>query len=244
MIDVQGVSKRFGATEAVKTLSFAAPDGAITGLLGINGAGKTTTLRIIGGVLKPDAGSVTIGGVDPLRDPAAGQARLGALLDDVGVYSRLTARENLVYFARLRGLKGDVLRERMERVLAELGLADAADRAAGVLSQGQRMKIALGRVLIHEPAHLLLDEPTNGLDVPTVRALRQLLAQRRAAGACIVFSSHVLAEVENLCDRIVVIAEGTVVGQGTSRDLCRIASAASLEEAFLALTADGAGPPC
>lgn len=244
MIDVQGVSKQFGPKAAVKQLSFTAPDGAITGLLGINGAGKTTTLRMIAGLLKPDDGSVTIGGIDPLRDAAAAQARLGALLDHVGIYSRLTARENLVYFARLRGLKGEILRERMESVLEELGLGDAADRSAGVLSQGQRIKIALGRVLIHEPAHLLLDEPTNGLDVPTVRALRHLLEQRRAAGACIVFSSHVLAEVEHLCDRIVVIAEGAVVGQGTSRDLCRIASAASLEEAFLALTADGAGPPC
>jgi sodium transport system ATP-binding protein len=248
MIEVSQVSKRFRDVMAVSDLSFSAPCGAITGLLGANGAGKTTTLRMIAGVLKPDAGAIRVGAAaadgDARPNARVAAARLGALLDHTGLYPRLTPRENLRYFARLRGLTGAALETHVERVLQQLDLTEIADRRTAGFSQGQRMKVALGRALINEPTHLLLDEPTSGLDVPTVRKLRGLLAELRDAGTCVLFSSHVLTEVESLCDRIVVMAGGDVVGQGTCDELCRSTATTSLEEAFLTLTGEYGEATC
>jgi len=188
MIKIQGLGKSFGKRPAVRDLSFDAPDGAITGLLGSNGAGKTTTLRMICGVLKPESGSIVI------DDPR----RLGALLDHTGIYSRLTLRENLQYFGNLRSMPPELVSERIESVLSILGLESIADRRTAGFFRGERMKTALGCAILHSPQNLLLDEPTNGLDVPTVRSLRDLLRRLRDSGACIVFSSHVLEEVRAL----------------------------------------------
>ena len=160
MIRVQGLRKSFDGRLAVRDLSFQASDGAITGLLGSNGAGKTTTLRMICGVLKPDTGSIFID--DIAGEPLARQQRLGALLDHIGIYSRLTVRENLSYFGRLRGMPPELLKERIQQVTSILGLESIADRRTSGFSQGQRMKTALGRALLHAPQNLLLDEPTNG----------------------------------------------------------------------------------
>jgi sodium transport system ATP-binding protein len=236
MIQVQAVTKRFDGYAAVRGLSFDAADREITGLLGANGAGKTTTLRMVAGVLRPDEGSIQVGDANPQVDAVAAQKHLGALLDHTGLYPRLTARENIEYFAQLRGLPPDVRAERVQATLADLGLTAVADRAVTGFSQGERMKVALGRALVHRPAHLLLDEPTNGLDVPTQRTLCGLLEALRDAGTCIVFSSHVLADVENLCDRVVVIAKGSVVGQGTIEEVCRATATETLEAAFLKLS--------
>lgn len=190
MIQVQKLQKEFKGRIAFKDLSFEAPDAAITGLLGSNGAGKTTTLRMICGVLKPDAGSISVDGTTPTTDVLARQHRLGALLDHTGIYSRLTVRENLWYFGKLRGLTAEVIETRVKRTLSVLGLQSIADRRACGLSQGERMKTALARAVLHSPNNLLLDEPTNGLDVPTVRSLREFLRQLRDAGICIVFSTR------------------------------------------------------
>lgn len=244
MIRVRGITKRFDNVPVVKGLSFVAPNGAITGLLGANGAGKTTTMRMISGVLTPDEGAIDIDGVSPQENVTLAQQHFGALLDHAGLYERLTVRENIAYFARLRGLQGVELHERVASVLANLGLQKVADRATGGFSQGERMKVALGRALIHQPMHLLLDEPTNGLDVHTIRALRQLLKDLRDAGVCILYSSHVLGEVESLCEQIVVIAGGTIAGQGTRDELCRITATATLEEAFVALTGENEEITC
>ena len=225
MIQVQNLSKSFDNRVAVRSLSFTAPDGAITGLLGANGAGKTTTLRMICGVLQPESGSVTIDG-----------AGLGALLDHTGIYPRLTVRENLAYFGMLRGMPPATLAERVSQALATLGLEAIADRRTAGFSQGERMKTALGRAILHAPKNLLLDEPTNGLDVHTVRSLRDLLRRWRDAGACVVFSSHVLEEVRALCDQVVVIDRGRLVAQGSAAELCRQTDSASLEDAFVKLT--------
>jgi sodium transport system ATP-binding protein len=225
MIAVEGLHKTFGEVTAVKGLSFCAPDGAITGLLGANGAGKTTTLRMIAGVLKPQGGQIRID-----------RERTGALLDHTGLYARLTVRENLAYFGRLRGIPAQQLGERIEELLAVLGLARMADRRTAGFSQGERMKTALARALIHSPHNLLLDEPTNGLDVPTVRALRAFLERMRGNGTCIVYSSHVLEEVRALCDNVVIIARGCVAAQGTAEELCRQSGNGSLEDAFVNLT--------
>jgi sodium transport system ATP-binding protein len=226
MIQVSEVTKRFGARSAVRNMSFQAGDAAITGLLGSNGAGKTTTLRMIAGVLQPDEGAIQF------SDPKG----IGALLDHTGLYSRLTARENLIYFGRLYGLSGATLEQRVEHVLTSLDLADIADRPTARFSQGEHMKVALGRAILHDPRHLLLDEPTNGLDVPTVRLLRALLKSLRDAGVCIVFSSHVMSEVEELCDRVVIIANGSVVADGALAEVRERAAARTLEAAYTHFT--------
>jgi sodium transport system ATP-binding protein len=224
MIAIENLHKRYGESVAVRGLSFEARDGEITGLLGTNGAGKTTTLRIIAGVLAAEAGTVRITG---------GPDSLGALLDHAGLYGRLTARENIEYFGRLRGLSS--LDERVDEVIEQLGLRAIADRRVGGFSTGERMKVALGRALVHGPRNLLLDEPTNGLDVPTVRLLRELLRRLRDRGHAIIFSSHVLDEVQSLCDRLIVIARGGVAADGTPGQLCHQTGCMSLEDAYLQL---------
>ncbi|MCI0627391.1 MAG: ATP-binding cassette domain-containing protein [Acidobacteria bacterium] len=236
MIEVEELEKRFGGVPAVKGLSFKASDGAITGLLGSNGAGKTTTLRMICGVLEPSGGRIRIDHAPVLRGTMDAQRRLGALLDHTGLYPRLTARENLMYFGELRGLPPSVLKQRVEGTLEALGLGTIADRRTGGFSQGEHMKTALARAILHSPQNLLLDEPTNGLDVPTVRAFRTLLREMRDSGMCIIFSSHVLEEVTALCDKVVIIARGTLVACGTPKDLCRQVGSQSLEDAYLKLT--------
>ena len=242
MIKVQNLGKRFDGRPVVKELSFLAPDGAITGLLGANGAGKTTTLRMICGVLKPDSGSILID--DVAGDPLAQQRRLGALLDHMGIYARLTVRENLAYFGRLRGMPPESLDERVQQVLSELGLESIADRRTSGFSQGERMKTALGRAILHSPQNLLLDEPTNGLDVPTVRSLRDLLGRLRDAWICVVFSSHVLDEVRTLCDKVLIISNGSLIAQGSPSELCSQTDTGSLEEAFVKLTCAAEAPSC
>jgi sodium transport system ATP-binding protein len=237
------LEKRFGHHHAVSDVSFEAPDGAITGLLGCNGAGKTTTLAMIAGALTPDAGSVSVDGPAWVAASAAARdertdrrARLGALLDQRGLYPRLTVRENIEYFARLQGMPPGGLRDASDETLAVLGLEGQARRRAAGLSEGERMKVALGRVLVHRPRNLLLDEPTNGLDVTAVRGLRDALRRMRDRGACVLFSSHVLDEVRQLCDRVVVIAAGRLVAEGTPEEIRLRARAASLEDAFVALS--------
>jgi sodium transport system ATP-binding protein len=234
MIRIEDLRKSFDGRFVVKSLSFQAPDGSITGLLGANGAGKTTTLRMICGLLKPDSGSIRVDGL--AENALARQARLGALLDHTGIYARLSARENLMYFGRLRGMATKSLQERVDELLAALNLGPIADRRTAGFSQGERMKTALARAILHSPRNILLDEPTNGLDIPTVRSLRDILRRLRDAGACVVFSSHVLEEVRTLCDHVVVISQGRLAAHGTAADLCAQAGTASLEEAFVKLT--------
>jgi sodium transport system ATP-binding protein len=236
MITVQNLGKGFDNRMVVQNLSFEAADGAITGLLGANGAGKSTTLRMICGVLKPESGTVTVDDVATTRDPLERQRRIGALLDHVGIYSRLTVRENLTYFGQLRGMQREFLSQRVEQVLSLLGLESIADRRTAGFSQGERMKTALGRALLHAPRNLLLDEPTNGLDIPTVRSLRDILRRLRDAGSCVVFSTHVLDEVRALCDKVVIVAGGRAIAQGAPEELCVQTGAASLEDAYVSLT--------
>ena len=236
MIKVQNLVKHFDRRPAVRNLSFDARDGAITGLLGANGAGKTTTLRMICGVLQPDSGSIAVDDISGADAVLARQHRIGALLDHTGIYSRLTVRENLLFFGELRGMPPESLHARVESVISILGLEPIADRRTAGFSQGERMKTALGRALLHSPRNLLLDEPTNGLDIPTIRSLRDLLRRLRDSGACIVFSSHVLDEVRALCDQVVIVSHGSVIAQGSPAELCHQTASATLEDAFVKLT--------
>jgi len=220
---------------AVDDVSFEARDGEITGLLGPNGAGKTTTLRMLYTLMQPETGRVLVDGRDVAADAVAARRALGVLPDARGVYKRLTARENIAYFGELHGMSPREIAERT-RVLAEsLQMEDFLDRQTEGFSQGQRTKTAIARALVHDPRNVILDEPTNGLDVMTTRGLRAFLKQLRAEGRCVIFSSHIMQEVAALCDRIVVIAHGRVVAQGTADELREHAGADSLEDAFVKL---------
>lgn len=233
MIEVKDLHKAFGEVKAVDGVSFAARDGEITGLLGPNGAGKTTTLRMLYTLMKPDRGQVLVDGIDAAVDPLSVRCRLGVLPDARGLYKRLTARENIDYFARLQGLPEDELRTRREALVSALDMADIADRRTEGFSQGQRVKTAIARALIHDPRNVILDEPTNGLDVMATRALREFMRNLKAEGRCVLFSSHIMQEVGALCDRIVVIARGRVVADATPDELREQTGEANLEEAFV-----------
>jgi sodium transport system ATP-binding protein len=235
MIVARDLHKAYGDVRALQGASFEVADGRITGLLGPNGAGKTTALRVVYGVIDPDRGSAAVDGLDLGTDRLAAQARLGVLPHAQGLYPRLTPREHLTYFGRLHGLTGAALARRVEALIDLLDLGEVADRRTEGFSQGQRLKVALGRALVHDPANLVLDEPTSGLDVAGIRAVRTLLRRLRDEGRCVLFSSHVMQEVSALCDRVVVIARGQVVAEGTPVDLLAATGKGTLEDAFVAV---------
>ena len=235
MIEAQRLEKHFGRVAAVREVSLHAADGRITGLLGPNGAGKSTTLRMLYPVLAPDRGDALIDGKSAVREPLAARARLGVLPHGAGIYPNLTARENILYFGALQGLKRAACRARTAELVQLLEMEEFADRRARGFSQGERLRTALARALVHRPRNLVLDEPTNGLDVMAVRALRRLLRQLRDAGHCVLLSSHVMQEVSALCDEVVVIAHGVVLEHGTPDEIRARTGAGSLEEAFVRL---------
>ncbi len=233
MIEVRDLHKAFGEVKAVDGVSFSARDGEITGLLGPNGAGKTTTLRMLYTLMTPDRGQVLVDGIDAAADPLAVRRQLGVLPDARGLYKRLSARENIDYFARLQGLPEELLKSRREALIKTLDMDDIADRRAEGFSQGQRVKTAIARALIHDPRNVILDEPTNGLDVMATRALRQFMTKLKAEGRCVLFSSHIMQEVGALCDRVVVIARGRVVADESPDALREQTGEANLEDAFV-----------
>jgi sodium transport system ATP-binding protein len=235
VIVAEQLHKRFGDVVAVEQVSFRAEDGRITGLLGPNGAGKTSTMRMLYGLVTPNQGTATIDGHDVTRDPQAVRRAIGVLPDAPGIYPRLTARENIRYFGRLHGLSGATLERRIDELVALLDMGKVADRRAAGFSQGERMKVAIARAIIHDPRNVLLDEPTNGLDVMSTRAMRTLISRLREEGRCVLFSSHVMQEVSALCDHIVVIAHGRVVADGTPDELRALGRHENLEDAFVAI---------
>jgi sodium transport system ATP-binding protein len=235
MIEVRHLSKSYGEVAAVRDVSFIARDGEITGLLGPNGAGKTTTMRMLYTLVRPDSGSVLVDGIDAATDPLAVRRHLGVLPDSRGLYRRLSARENIEYYAELHGLDPVTARERIDGLIERLGMQNIAQRRTDGFSQGERVKTAIARALVHEPANVVLDEPTNGLDVLATRALREFLRELKAEGRCVLLSTHVMQEVAALCDRIVVIAHGRVVANGSPDELRAQTGEAALEEAFMHL---------
>ena len=244
MIEIDNVAKAFGRrrdVHAVDSVSFAAADGEITGLLGPNGAGKTTLLRLLAPLMIPDSGSAHVDGSDVVRDRYAVRRRIGVLSDARGLYPRLTARENIRYFGALQGLAGRRLDSRIDELIAALSISDIAERRVHGFSQGERMKVAIARALVHDPQTILLDEPTNGLDIMSIRALRDLLRTLEAQGKCLLFSSHVMQEVSALCRRIVILGRGKVVAVGTAAELLARSGEQTLEDAFVRLLGSGEG---
>ena len=240
MISINGLVKHFGKVAAVDGVSFGARDGAITGLLGHNGAGKSTTLRVLYGLLKADSGSVEVDGIDVLQAPLLAQQRIGVMTDAHGLYPRLTAREHIEYFARLRGIPAPLVNARIQTLLARLDMEDIAQRRAAGYSQGEKMKVCLARSLIHNPQNIIMDEPTNGLDVMTTRSVRSILQMLKAENKCILLSSHIMQEVSALCDEVVIIAEGRVLFQGALDLLMQHTGQTTLEDAFVSMTGAGA----
>jgi len=235
VITLDDVHKSYGKVKALRGVSLTVADGQITGLLGPNGAGKTTTLRIVYGVLAPDAGGGSVDGRDLVSSRAEAQRRLGVLPHAQGLYPRLTAREHLRYSGRLHGLEPGALERRIEELVGFLDMGEFADRRTEGLSHGQKVRVALARALVHDPANVVLDEPTSGLDVAGTRAMRALMRRLRDQGRCVLFSSHVMHEVSELCDRVVVIARGKVVATGTPQELRERTGSPTLEDAFVAI---------
>ncbi len=241
MIEASNLSRRFGAVEAVRNISFVARDGEITGILGANGAGKSTCLRMLYGVITPDGGSARIDGIDIRGETSKARAHLGVLPHAAGLYGNLTARENIHYFGSLQGLSPERLRPRVAELTAILGMESFIDRRAKGFSQGQRIKTALARALVHDPGNIVLDEPTNGLDVMAIRNLREMLLALKRQGRCVLFSSHVMQEVAVLCDRVVIIGHGRVLADETVQAIRERSGGATLEEAFLQVLGDTEG---
>ena len=222
----------------MRDVSFVARGGQITGLLGPNGAGKTTTLRMLAALITPDAGTLSVDGIDVATRPREVLARMGVLSDARGLYPRLTARENIVYYGALQGMERDAADARAQDLARMFDMTALLDRRSAGFSQGERMKTALVRALVHDPANIVLDEPTNGLDVLATRALRESLRWLRtpAGGSkCIVFSTHIMQEVERLCDSVVVVAHGRTVASGSVAELLEQTGESDFEEAFVKL---------
>jgi sodium transport system ATP-binding protein len=235
MITVTNLHKSFGNVHAVRGVSFEARDGEITGLLGPNGAGKTTTLRMLYSLLPPDEGEIRIDGLDPTRDAMAIKRTLGVVPDGRGLYTRLTARENIRYYGELHGLEKPALESRIEQLTHTLDMDEFIDRRTEGFSQGQRVKVAIARAMVHEPQTVLMDEPSNGLDVMSTRALRKYIRGLKNGGHSVVLSTHIMQEVAALCDRIVIIAKGEVAANGTADELLTRSGCNSLEDAFVKL---------
>ena len=241
MIEAMALSKRFGAVRAAQSVSFTARDGEITGLLGANGAGKSTCLRMLYGVLTPDEGRACIDGIDILGETSKARAHLGVLPHAAGLYNNLTARENVAYFGALHGMARTRIRTRTQELSRALGMDEFLERRVKGFSQGQRIKVALARALVHDPGNVVLDEPTNGLDVMAIRNLREILLDLKREGRCVLFSSHVMQEVGALCDRAIIIGHGRVLTDATLAEIRARSDAATLEEAFLQVLAPGEG---
>ena len=235
MIKVTDIHKSFGKVQAVRGVSFDARDGEITGLLGPNGAGKTTTLRMLYTLLEPDRGEIQIDGLNPRTDALEIKRKLGVVPDGRGLYNRLTARENIRYFGELHGIERQRLESRIDELAAALEMDAFIDRRTEGFSQGQRVKVAIGRALVHGPQTVLLDEPGNGLDVMATRVLRDYIRGLKAAGLSVVLSTHIMQEVAALCDRIVIIADGRVAASGTQEELLERSGKQSIEDAFVHL---------
>jgi len=233
MIRVDDIQKSFGKVHAVRGVSFEAPDGKITGLLGPNGAGKSTTMRVLYTVLRPDEGRATIDGIDVVTDSLGARRRIGALPHSAGLYPQLTARENITYFAKLCGMPGAEIDDRVSEIIQLLEIGDFADRRTKGFSHGQRTKVALARALVHDPRNVILDEPTSGLDVMATRSLRELILKLKDEGRCVLFSSHIMQEVAALCDDICIIAHGKVAIDDSIDGIRQRTGCEDIEDAFV-----------
>jgi sodium transport system ATP-binding protein len=240
MIEVCELSKTFqvkkrGEVRAVDGVSFDCRPGEIFGLLGPNGAGKTTTLRMLATILTPTSGRATVAGHDVTREPERVRQQIGFLTGSAGLYERLTPREVVTYFGSLYGLDAHQIQKRIEELFATLEIDEFADRRCDKLSTGQKQRVSIARSIIHEPPVLFFDEPTSGLDVIAARTVIRFIRRCRDEGRTVVFSTHIMSEVEALCDRIAVIYRGQVSAIGTVAELRERTGEVAFEDIFLKL---------
>jgi sodium transport system ATP-binding protein len=232
-VKVDRLEKTLGKNHVLRGISLEAHAGEIFGLLGPNGAGKTTTLRVICTLLAPDAGTVEVLGFDTRTEPQEVRRRVGVVTAEIGVYPRLSARENITYFAQLSGLVDGDLDQKVRGVIDRLDMVPFADERAESLSSGQKQKVAIARAVVHDPPVLMFDEPTSNLDVLASREIREFMVESKQRGKCVVFSTHVLHDAERLCDRVTIIHQGRVVASGPTGEVR--GAYTDLEDAFLAL---------
>lgn len=248
MVRTEGVGKTFvdpkrGPVHACIDVAFEAREGEIFGLLGVNGAGKTTLLRILSTVLQPTTGHAWVGGHEVTAEPAKVRENIGFLSSTTALYGRLTARESLAYFGGLYGLAGRELDQRIDMAFDTLKLGEFADRLCDKLSTGQKQRVSIARTILHDPPVLFFDEPTSGLDVVTSQAIMEFVESVRAQGKTVVYCTHIMSEAERLCDRIAVIHDGRICGEGSPSELMSRTSSPTLEKAFLALVGYASGVP-
>ena len=232
-VKVDRLEKHLGPNKVLRGISFEAHAGEIFGLLGPNGAGKTTTLRVICTLLAPDAGSVEVLGFDTRLAPQEVRRRVGVVTAEIGVYTRLSARENITYFAALSGLVDGDLDRKVEAVIDRLDMGSFARQRAESLSSGQKQKVAIARAIVHDPPVLMFDEPTSNLDVLASREIREFMVESRGRGKTVIFSTHVLHDAERLCDRVTIVHQGRVVASGATAEVR--GTYQDLEDSFLAL---------
>jgi sodium transport system ATP-binding protein len=238
MIEAQGLVKRFrdknrGEVRAVDHVSFCCRPGEIFGLLGANGAGKTTTLRILATILTPSEGTAVVADYDVRKEPQKVRTCVGFLSTATALYGRLSAREMVEYFGRLHGLDEPTLRQRINAIFERLEMNDFRDRRCDKLSNGMKQKVSIARTLVHDPSVMIFDEPTVGLDVMAARTIVGFIRECRDRGKTVIFSTHVMSEVEKLCDRIGIIHDGRLLAEGTLADLCQRFGKQDLEDIFV-----------
>ena len=244
MIEARHLTKIFrdkkrGEIRAADDVSFSVAPGQIYGLLGANGAGKTTTLRLLATLLQPTRGSATIAGFDVVRDPQKVRANVGFLAASTALYGRLTAREMIAYFGKLNGLPDAEIRTRTQRIADELDMHEFLDRRCEKFSTGMKQKTSIARTLIHDPAVMIFDEPTLGLDVMTARAIVKFVRECRDRGKTVIYSTHVMSEVEKLCDTIGIIHDGKLLAEGTLAGLRATHGEQDMEEIFVKIVGEG-----
>lgn len=240
MIEVSELSKSFsdlrrGQVSALDGVSFEVHPGEVFGLLGPNGAGKTTCLRILSTVLRPTGGRAIVAGCDVVRQPAEVRARIGFMSGNTGIYDRMTAWEMVEYYGRLYGIPEEALSRRMDEIFTMLQMQDFRDMLGSKMSTGMKQKVSIARTIVHDPPVLIFDEPTSGLDVLVARAVLQAIATLRDQGKCIIYSTHIMREVEKLCDRIAIIHRGRILAAGTIRELEQQHREHDVEELFFDL---------
>jgi sodium transport system ATP-binding protein len=232
-VAVERLEKTLGKNKVLQGISFEAKPGEIFGLLGPNGAGKTTTLRIICTLLSPDAGTVKVEGFDTTTEPQEVRRRIGVVTADIGVYPRLSARENIEYFAKLCGLMDGELTRKVDAVIERLDMGSFSKQRAESLSSGQKQKVAIARAIVHDPEVLMFDEPTSNLDVLASKEVREFMVEAKGRGKCVIFSTHVMHDAERLCDRMAILHHGLIVASGPTEQVR--GTERDLESAFLAL---------
>jgi sodium transport system ATP-binding protein len=234
---VDRLEKTLGKNKVLRGISFEARSGEIFGLLGPNGAGKTTTLRIVCTLLAPEAGAVEVLGFNTVREPQEVRRRVGVVTAEIGIYPRLSARENIAYFAELSGVLDGELDRRVNAVIERLDMDSFAGQRAESLSSGQKQKVAIARAIVHDPPVLMFDEPTSNLDVLASREIREFMVESKGRGKCVIFSTHVLHDAERLCDRVTIIHQGLVVAGGATAEVR--GNHVDLEDSFLSLVGAG-----